>query len=123
MPDALYVWNKLKDEYRFKGEIPHTYVDRPDKKIINEDYVVFLNGTGNESESYIETKNPGISAYNEIREIINKTTGLPVYITGSVEDRKRFDNFYLSIVGNIRDSLSLINNGGNMASAENTYCR
>lgn len=105
MPDYVYVWNKVFGNTNVEE---HSYVDAPNDVEIKEKYVVLINGTGNEKETYTRLKRIPIEYYlEELKK--DKYKGLRVVGVGSDNDLKRLEGIELDYkFTGLRGCLSVI---------------
>jgi hypothetical protein len=107
MPDYMYVWHKVFGD---TNVTEHTYVDTVDNVNCKGDYVVVINGTGNEKETYTKLKRIPIEYYlEELKK--EKYAGLDIVGIGSEKDLERLDGIKLrnSFTG-IRICLAVLRN-------------
>jgi ADP-heptose:LPS heptosyltransferase len=109
MPDYMFIFEQFKTRFGLT-DIPHTYIDSGNEcASIEKNYVLVMNGTGNQDQSYIDTKDPGVIMAEIVKELI--IDGRRVVFTGSEEDYLRCASWASELpfyVNDIRHSLRLI---------------
>jgi len=107
MPDYEFVFESFKARFKL-GEMPHTYIDTgKELESTHKNFILLMNGTGNQDKDYIASKDPGIKVFKHILDSLNNN----VVFTGSEEDYQRAQSYLNgapAYCNDIRRSLRLI---------------
>ena len=108
-PDYQFVFKTIIGEdwtNKYKPFVDDIIID---STLMPKKYVVIINGSGSENETYVDSKNPGNLIYNQIVKDL-ELRGYTTYFTGSQND---FDRSIIFTdedwIGDIQLSLALIN--------------
>ncbi len=111
VPDYINVYREVCKAIPLGSELPHTYVDCTDIEVKEKNYILFIRGSGNETNKYLDSKMPRDEYYRDYMKSVCSYEKYNKVFTGSDNDLERSEGLFDGMpqyIGDIRQSLALI---------------